>query len=200
MYTIVMIDSEKYRKKTDNELVELTLENQSYFLYLIEKYENKLLNYILRISNVSYEEAEDILQDSFIKIYTNLNDFDFNLKFSSWAYRIVHNQVINNYRKIQARPQLSNLPDIDDNMLNNLASDLNLEKEIDFKFLKKNINKILDKMDIKYKEILILKFLEEKNYNEISDILKKSSGTVASLINRAKKNFQQELINQKIKL
>ncbi len=195
-----MIDSEKYRKKTDNELVELTLENQSYFLYLIEKYENKLLNYILRISNVSYEEAEDILQDSFIKIYTNLNDFDFNLKFSSWAYRIVHNQVINNYRKIQARPQLSNLPDIDDNMLNNLASDLNLEKEIDFKFLKKNINKILDKMDIKYKEILILKFLEEKNYNEISDILKKSSGTVASLINRAKKNFQQELINQKIKL
>ena len=200
MYTMAMIDSEKYREKTDNDLVTLTLENQSYFLYLIERYENKLLNYILRISNVSHEEAEDTLQDSFIKIYTNLNDFDSNLKFSSWVYRIVHNQVINNYRKIKARPQLSNLPDLNENMLNNLASDLNLEKEIDLKFLKKNINKILDKIDIKYKEILILKFLEEKNYNEISDILKKPSGTVASLINRAKKNFQQELINQKIKL
>jgi len=45
-------------------------------------------------------------------------------------------------------------------------------------------------MDIKYREVLILKFIEEKNYKEISDIIKKPQGTVATLINRAKKQFK----------
>ena len=46
-------------------------------------------------------------------------------------------------------------------------------------------------MPEKYREVLILKFLEEKDYREISDILKKPSGTVATLINRAKKSFYE---------
>jgi len=185
--------------KTDEELVPLILDNQSYFSFLMERYEKKLLAYILRISNVSHQEAEDILQDVFIKVYHNLNDFDQDLKFSSWIYRITHNEVISNYRKRRSRDKDLAI-DIDDAELENFASDLDIIRDIDDKFLRNNIFKILDNLDIKYREVLVLKFLEEKNYREISDIIKKPMGTVATLINRAKKAFLVELEKQDIKL
>ena len=183
--------------KTDEELVILILENQGYFTYLIERYERKLLAYILRISNVSHQEAEDVLQDVFIKVYQNLNDFDPDLKFSSWIYRITHNEVISNYRKRRSRDK-DLVIDIDDADLQNFASDLDITQELDDKFLRANIFKVLDNLDIKYREVLVLKFLEEKNYREISDIIKKPMGTVATLINRAKKAFLVELHKQRI--
>ena len=187
-----MMDIKKCEEKTDEELVELTLKDQDYLLCLIEKYESKLQNYIMRISNTSREDAEDILQEVFIKMYRNLNDFDKDLKFSSWIYRITHNQVVSNYRKIRARPKSIAL-DIDSNVLENLVSDSNIEKEVDLKFLQGSVSRVLESLDPKYREVLVLKFLEEKDYKEISDILKKPMGTVATLINRAKKQFKEKL-------
>ena len=196
LYTIYMFEDGEH--KTDEELVTLTLENQNYFVYIIQRYEGKLLSYIRRISNLG-EEAEDVLQEVFIKVYQNLNGFDPKLKFSSWIYRIAHNQVISNYRKIKARPQGSVL-DLEEGGLENIADEFDLIGQIEQASLRENIFKILDKMDQKYKEILVLKFLEEKDYKEISDILKKPMGTVASMISRAKKQFQEELEKANIKL
>lgn len=178
--------------KTDVKLVALTLKNQENFKEIINRYEQKLFAYIRRISSFSPEEAEDVLQEVFIKVYQNLNDFDQSLKFSSWIYRIAHNQTISNYRKIKARPQGYDMEE-KDNFLNSIASDLDIEKNIDNKMLRKNIDQVLARIDIKYREVLILKFLEEKDYKEISDILKKPMGTVATLINRAKKKFREEI-------
>ena len=62
-----------------------------------------------------------------------------------------------------------------------------MEKELERKFTSEEIRNILSKIDAKYKEVLVLRFLEEKDYKEISDILEKPMGTVATLINRAKK-------------
>jgi len=194
-----MPKDKNFREKTDEELVNLALVSKDYFLYLMRRYEGKLLAFILRISSFSHDDAEDILQEVFIKIYENLNDFDTNLKFSSWAYRITHNQVISHYRKAKARPQAVSL-DLNDKILANLSSDLDIRKEIDINYFRKNVKKVLANLDIKYREVLILKFLEEKSYKEISDILKKPMGTVATLINRAKKEFREELDRQKIKI
>ncbi|MDD5032262.1 MAG: RNA polymerase sigma factor [Patescibacteria group bacterium] len=194
-----MTENKNFLEKTDEELAVLALGSKDYFLYLMRRYEAKLLAYILRISSFSHDEAEDVLQEVFIKIYKNLNDFDKNLKFSSWAYRITHNQVISHYRKAKARPQ--SLPlDINDKILANLSSDLDIEKEIEAGYFKKAIKKVLANLDIKYREVLVLKFLEERSYKEISDILKKPMGTIATLINRAKKEFREELDRQKIKI
>ncbi|MDD5489902.1 MAG: sigma-70 family RNA polymerase sigma factor, partial [Candidatus Moranbacteria bacterium] len=87
-----MIEKENCREKTDEEMVALTLKNQDYFACLVERYEPKLMRYIRRISAATQEDAEDLLQDVFVKVYRNLNDFDQKLKFSSWIYRIAHNQ------------------------------------------------------------------------------------------------------------
>ena len=186
-------------KKTDEELVGLILENQDCFLYLVRRYEKKLFRYISRISNLSKDDIEDLLQDIFIKIYKNLNGFDTELKFSSWIYRITHNEVISNYRKYKNKAKIISF-DKDGRFIKNIADKLDIEKDLSLIDLKELTSEVLNNMDIKYRDVLVLKFLEMKNYREISDILKKPEGTVATLINRAKKQFLKILEKEQIKI
>jgi len=192
------IDKKELDSKTDEEIIELITHNQNYFYVIIERYETKLLNYIFRISNVTHEEAEDILQEVFIKVYMYINSFDKNLKFSSWVYRITHNLVIDKIRKEKFVVKMSS--EDKDKIIEKIKYDFNIEKEIDNALLKNNIEKIFSEMDKKYKDILELKYLEEKDYNEISDILSKPIGTVGILINRAKKQFRELAQNKNLNI
>ena len=184
--------------KTDEQIVVLTLKNQDYYLCLMKRYEIKLLNYILKISNISREEAEDILQEVFVKAYQNLNDFDLNFKFSNWIYSIAHNTTISVFRKKNVRPQTVSWEDKD--LDNILKSTLDVEDASLQKQTYKHILKIINQLPLKFKDVLILKFVEGKDYREISDILHKPMGTIATLINRAKKFLKQELEKEDIKL
>ena len=189
----------EFNNLSDEEIVNLTLKNQDNFTYLINRYQDKLFNYIRRITNVRDEDAQDLLQDIFLKIYLNLNDFDNSLKFSSWVYAISRNQVISNHRKLQVRAEGHSVS-LEEDSAKKIISGFNIEKEIDNNYLKNNVFKVLDALDEKYREILILKFIEEKNYQEISDIIKKPIGTVGSMMNKAKKMFKEELSRQDLKI
>ncbi|MCX6795760.1 MAG: RNA polymerase sigma factor [Candidatus Falkowbacteria bacterium] len=180
---------EDYSSKTDNELVLLALEDQAFFAGIMNRYSDKLARYIRRISNFGEEEVEDVLQDIFIKVYKNLNDFDNDLKFSSWIYRITHNQVISHHRAKSARPQTV---EIDDFLANRLRAEIDLTAEIEGKDLKKEVATMLSVLKPIHREILVLRFFEEKSYEEISDILKKPNGSVATLIYSAKKELKEK--------
>ena len=187
-------------KNNDNEIVELISSwNIDAFYCIVEKYEQKLLKYILRITNVSYEDAENILQEVFIKSYTKINSYNSDYSFSSWIYRIAHNHTIDYFKK-NSKKETINLEWDDDNInfLNLFESWKNIEENISKKELNKKIWEIINSLDDKYREILILKFLEEKNYSEISDILKIPEWTVATLINRWKKQFKQKAEDQNL--
>lgn len=179
----------------DNELVLKVFEDPNNFKYIIQKYEHKLSQYIQRILYVNKEDIEDILQEVFINVYKNLNAYNPNYKFSSWIYRITHNECINflrrnkNLKQINTNIRINNENDEIFDLLDNIASDIDLEKEIIKNHEKDIVHKILLELDEKYRAVLVLKYLEEKDYTEISDILKIPIGTVGSLINRAKKNF-----------
>ena len=83
----MILDAEACQEYSDLEMVEKSLQNVDYFSCIYLRYEKRLLLYIKRISNVTENEAEDILQEAFIKIWRNLNAFNPDLKFSSWIYR-----------------------------------------------------------------------------------------------------------------
>ena len=184
-----------YRDTTDEQLAALTLNDQALFAILVERYEQKLRRYVHRITNVSKEDCDDILQEVFIKVYRNLAGFDPSLSFSSWIYRIVHNHVRSQFRKKQARPQSVA---IDNDMLENMAGDEDLQRILDKTLDKEILEKALAKLDEKYRTVLILKFLEEKDYKEISDILQKPSGTIGTRINSAKKKLRTILEKERI--
>ena len=182
------------KKESDIEIIKKTLENQDNFSLIILKYEDKLRRYIRRITNIHNDDIDDLLQDIFISVYENINSFDKNLSFSSWIYRIAHNKTINNWKKykkqiesISIDEHLSFIESIfnEDNLI------LNLEKEED----KELLQNALENLDIKYKEVLTLKFIEVRDYKEISDILEKPMGSIATLISRGKKQLKKEVVN-----
>ncbi|HEC93157.1 MAG TPA: RNA polymerase subunit sigma-70 [Candidatus Atribacteria bacterium] len=80
------------------------------------------------------------------------------------------------------------------------AGSFNVEKDTIRQLTYEQILDIINRLPLKYKEVLILKFIENKDYKEISDILHKPMGTVATLINRAKKSLKQELLEEGLKL
>lgn len=177
----------------DKKLVLASLENSDNFKEIISLYQNKLGSYIRRKSTVSKEDIEDLLQDIFIKIYLNLRGFDTNLKFSSWAYRIAHNEIISWYRKKKIRPQINFEDYEEENLINYFKEDTDIEKEFDQKIIREHIKEAIENLDEKYKDIIVLRFLEEKEYEEISDILQIPLGTVSTLIYRGKKDLQKFL-------
>jgi RNA polymerase sigma-70 factor, ECF subfamily len=176
-------------EQTDERLAVLAVTDQRAFAVLVDRYQSKLLRFIRTISNVRYEEAEDILQEALIKSYRNLNSFDGNQTFSAWMYRIVRNETISHYRKKSVRPE-GHMDQEDEDMLDRFAHHMNIAADAERAEEASTIRKALDELDPKYRDVLILQFLEEKDYKEISDILHIPMGTVATRINRAKERFK----------
>ncbi len=178
--------------KTDLKLVKLSLQDPENFRGIVTRYEQKLFRYIRRFGGLGVECTEDILQETFIKAYRYLNDFDQELSFSSWIYRIAHNETVNYLRKNKNKTIALDVPDEEGKiLLDILADDLDLEQEMQKKDLSVEVRNILINLSVDFREVLILRYLEQKSYQEISAILKKPEGTVATLINRAKVQFKK---------
>lgn len=172
-------------------LIQIQKKNKEAYYNLTERYSKKLFTYIFHFVG-DKSETEDILQNVFSKTYKNLDKFDVSRKFSSWIYRIAHNKVISHFRKVTARPKTMTYEG-DSQLLNILASEEDIAKSMEKRHDAAEVRDVLDELDEKYREALVLKFLEEKDYKEISDILEKPMGTVATLINRAKKQFKEKV-------
>lgn len=178
--------TKEVKELTDSEIVELSIKDVNAYRYIIERYESKLLRYIKRILYISQEDAEDILQEVFLKAYKNINSYNRKYSFSNWIYRIAHNESVSFLRKKSVT--VGNTED--ENIFDRIPSDENIEEEFFSSLKSVEVREILSKLDQKYKEVLVLRFFEEKEYNEISEILHISTGTVASLISRGKEKFK----------
>ena len=192
------IENEDIQNKTDEELVELAKTSPDLYIFLVERYEDKILRYIGRITNYPKETVQDLGQEIFLKAYENINDFDSELKFSSWLYRIAHNHTISYWRK-NKKEQGTISWDENESLKNIIESDEDLVRELDNKLVGDRIKDVLSLLKPIYKEVLVLKYIEGKDYQEISDIIKKPMGTVGTLILRAKKEFREKwTTNEKV--
>jgi len=177
---------------TDKEVVEKIIQDPENLTILIKKYEAPLGRYIRRITNIPKEEIDDLLQDIFISVYQNINSYDPELQFSSWIYRIAHNKTINHWKK---NKKIYDNLSIDENPFvyeSNFHTKDFLE-DFEIRDRKNELSRALRNINEKYREILILKFIEGKDYKEISDILEKPMGTIATMINRGKKALKKEI-------
>lgn len=162
----------------DSELVEIirTRDNELY-AEIIKRYQKKLLRYASYIMN-DEQTGADVVQEGFIKAFINLNGFDTKKSFSSWIYRIVHNEAMNALGKNKKHANIDEAIDYD--------SGIYIEDDFIQQELVNRTHYCLNMMPLIYKEPLSLMYLEEKSYEEISDILRIPVGTVGTRINRAK--------------
>lgn len=152
------------------------------FAVLISRYEPKMTRYANKFL-YNYQDREDAVQDVFIKAYQNIQSFRTSERFSPWIYRIAHNTFINVVRK-QSRERVtffdtdtlfaSNTPDENEMQLREQA----LDREM--------LEQCLDELDLKYREVLVLFYFEEKDYAEIAEILRIPKATVGVRLARGR--------------
>ncbi len=182
---------------TDQQAVEATLRDRHAFSILVERYQAPLLRYIQRLGTLDADVAKDILQETFIKVYLNLNDYNPTHPFSSWAYRIAHNETMIHFRRQKHRPVVLD-PEQYTTLFESIPDELDIEKEIDVGRTSVDVGQAIAKLKPVYRDILVLRFFENKSYDEISYILEIPNGTVATNLARGKKALALELKNKYI--
>lgn len=175
----------EYQSLTDRDLIAVVLSNKEAFSAIIYRYEAALRRYIFRLGVRNSGDIEDILQNVFIKCYRYLRSFNNSFPFSSWIYRIAHNETYDFFRSKKRRPEIALDESLGQNFLNIETNDNNeylFDKEVD----SRHVNEALESLDKKYRDVLLLRYVEEKDYAQISDILQIPPGSVATLIHRGK--------------
>ena len=187
---------EKPKEYSDFELVEAAKTDPESFGILMGRYQEPLFHYIRRLTQAPREDVEDLLQEVFLKIYRKLNEYDRMLKFSSWAYRVAHNHVIDHFRRLSARPRTDAMTDAEWERM--IAGGVHPIKDISDRDCVEKIKRCIEGLPVKYREVLLLRFVEDKDYEEIMDILEKPKGSVATLIARGKENLKKKMREQGI--
>jgi len=179
---------------TDNELIDIVRSGQAeQYAKVIGRYQGKLFAYLYRLIG-NRDEAEDLLQDVFIKAFKNLHSYDSSRKFSSWIYRIAHNEAVN-FIKRKSLKRFVSWEDVSSTK-DKLESSSSEESADDAWIRKESIKEVddaINKLPIKYKQVLLLRYFSDKSYEEIGEILGKPVNTVGTLINRAKKKLSEEM-------
>lgn len=170
-------------ESTDEQLAKLVQGGEvEKFGVLMERYQGKLFRYGKKFLS-SEDNIEDVVQDVFIKTYQNIKSFDTSQKFSPWIYRIAHNTYINAIKKDSRGPLY--LFDFD-TLISHTVTEDSVAREQEQKEMKEMVDKGLSEIELKYREILILFYIEDLSYKEISDILHIPVGTVGVRIMRAR--------------
>jgi RNA polymerase sigma-70 factor (ECF subfamily) len=174
---------DSYAKLTDEAVVQLVRsKNKEAYAAIIKRYKSKLLRYAAFLVG-SDAIAADVVQDSFIKAYINLNGFDTKKQFSSWIYRIVHNEAMNVlHRQKRSQP-------IDETM--DFDSGVDIEDDFIRSELTSMTHDCLLSLPVMYREPVTLYYLDDKTYEEISTILRIPVGTVGTRISRAKAQLKK---------
>jgi RNA polymerase sigma-70 factor, ECF subfamily len=179
----------------DQVLIKKTLRgDRRAFEELMRKYEKKIFSFVVRMVR-NEDTAVDLTQDFFFKIFTVLEKYNFEYKFSTWAYRICYNLVIDHIRKNQA--QVDSLDDETVSSRDMLDSD-NVSREDGFKALARQetrdyVWRVVDEIPLKFRELILLRYIQDLKYEEIAEITSLPVGTVKNRIFKAKEILKQEM-------
>jgi len=171
---------------TDEEVSRLVQSgNIKIFGEIVNRYEEKIKRYGRKFLSGT-EDIEDIVQDTFIKAYGNIQEFDAKKKFSSWLYRIAHNEFINALKKQKKKPL--SIFELDTILPYHFEKEM--QQEMDRGETIKALDKCLDNLDLKYREPIILYYLEGLDYKEIADVLRIPISTVGIRLKRGKNKIK----------
>ena len=158
------------------------------FSYLVDKYKDMVFTLAFRILK-NRENAEEVAQDSFVKVYQNLGKFRSKSKFSTWLYRIVYNTAISRVR-VKQKTTMS----IDNQKFFEIGDDdQNVSKSFDIENNKMILQRLLNKLDESDRALITLYYLDECKISEISEITGYNNSNIKVKLHRTRKKMQEEL-------
>jgi RNA polymerase sigma factor (sigma-70 family) len=153
---------------------------------LVERYKMAVYKVMYRMVR-NRDDAEDLVEEAFIKAYRAIARFDINKPFFAWLCRIAVNNAIN-YLKKNRRGQIQSLENVEYRLTAKKGNPVQMTRE---KILKEKINIAIAQLPEDYRVILVLRVDEEYSYEEISKFLKIPRGTVMSRLARARQKLKQ---------
>ena len=171
-------------KPDDKELVEQSRKgDRRAFEALLVRYEKPVFNAAYRMLH-SREDARDVTQSVFLKVYENLDRYDPSFRFFSWVYRIAMNESINLLSKLNRLETLETEPEDDRD---------GPEKQTGNRQLNEQLQSALMAIKTEYRTVIILKHFLECSYDEISEILEIPEKTVKSRLYTGRQLLKDEL-------
>ncbi|WP_130615108.1 RNA polymerase sigma factor SigW [Cohnella abietis] len=183
-------------KPLETRLVRLALRgDQRSFAEIVEMYKDKLYHLAYRMTG-NRQEAEDVVQEAFLRVYKNLDRYDENQKFSTWIYRITTNLCIDRLRKRKAIYSLD-AESSDHEGLDGYAmlpsDDRTPETEMLQSETQKIIHEAIATLPVKYKSVMILRYLQDLSLQEISEVLELPVTTVKTRVHRGREFLRKKL-------
>ncbi|MBA4251965.1 MAG: RNA polymerase subunit sigma-24 [Chlorobiaceae bacterium] len=180
---------------TDEELILEFQQNDTLnaFEILVQRYKNPLMNFVFRFLG-NYAATSDVVQETMIKVYKNKNSYKTIAKFSTWIYTIAGNLARTELKKIKRRNLFSINSFGEENKNFDIKDDAHGPDELtDSNLKEKIIQDALLKVNPIYREMVIMRDIQELTYEEISQITGKEIGTVKSRINRGRAQLRELL-------
>ena len=179
---------------TDEELIGLFQSgDENAYIELVNRYKDRLTNFVFQFLG-DIEQAQDVVQETMIKLYQKKHYYREIAKFSTWIYTIARNlantELRNRKRKKTVYLSQMSRKEQDYEIT---AVQPNVDQDIENEFIRKRIYASIHKLDEHFKTVIILRDLEELSYEDISDIVGVPLGTVKSRINRARLQLQADL-------
>jgi len=158
---------------------------------LVEMYQQRIYYSVIRIA-LNHDDANDIVQESFVKAFRNIDTFKEGYRFYTWLYRIAINTALNHVQ--QKRHKEHSLNDLTENRGFNPETDRDLEGDIEQSEMLQNVKKALEYVPADMRTVFVLRVYKDMSYQEIADTLNISIGTVMSRLHRARNTLKEHLV------
>ena len=158
---------------------------------LVKRYKDRLLNFVLRYFN-NLEQAEDVVQDTLIKLYTHASYYKNVAKFSTWIFTIAKNNALTELRK-NKRKKTDSLWTDDGQVIDINSKEESLDSKVQNEIAIDQLNKFLDEIPENFRMAVVLRDFQELSYEEISKILEIPIGTIKSRINRGRIQLAEKM-------
>jgi RNA polymerase sigma-70 factor (ECF subfamily) len=193
-----------YPKLSDQDIVERARQGrEGAFRELIRRYERPVFSLIFRLVR-DRERAEDLAQETFIKVLNALDRYDPTFKFSSWIFKIAHNTALDDLRRkqpetlsIHGSPHASTTDEVEATMLTPVAGDETPEEFASSREIGSHIERAIGKLRIEYRTAILLCHVEGRPYEEVAHIMNVPLGTVKTYIHRARNELKKHLAHLK---
>lgn len=183
----------------DTRLVKLARKGDHHaFAEIVSLYKDKLYHLAYRMTG-SRQEAEDVVQDTFLRVFKNLDSFDEKQKFSTWIFRIATNQCIDRLRKKRKMYSLdaeSSDHEGFDGYAMMPGDDRTPERELLLSETQELIQKAMETLPPKYKSVMILRYMQDLSLQEISDVMGMPVTTVKTRVHRGREFLRKRLENK----
>jgi RNA polymerase sigma-70 factor (ECF subfamily) len=184
------------RDQTDEELIgEFQRLNDAAFELLVSRYKDQLTNFAFRFIG-DWDDSNDVVQETFVRVFRNRNSYKPVARFSTWIYTIASNVAKTALRRRRLRKVLSfgRRDDVGSDALFDIPDEsARADIQAESSLREERIQRAIDSLSTKYREVVVLRDVQELSYEEIAGITGLNIGTVKSRINRGRGQLQEML-------